>query len=391
MSSDVQKSAFYSTGFNKLMKIIKPLIFILIVILLSATALATDTDDILTEQREALFSESELTDALPPDIAKALEDNGISPDEDIKNLDIFGIIGSLLGNTLKNLKIPITIFGISIGVCLICKFVLTLNPSEDIKKTINVVSTLSIAASAILPAVDCIKYAGTVIKDCADFLLTFIPIFGSVLTVSGRPASAAMYSGTMVTVAEGSAQIGSNILLPLCGIFLAISICGAVNSEINISSLTANIKSFVTWGLGILLTIFVGLLGAGTLVTASSDTVAVKGIKFMTGSFIPVVGGAVSDAMGSVNACMGLIKSSLGAYGIISLIMLFVPPLLSCIAVKASLSLSASMAEILDVSGGKRLLSAASDAMALVIAILAALALLTIISGGIITSMGTGG
>ena len=388
MSSDVQKLAFYSAGFNKPMKIITPLIFILFVVLLSVSVSAIETSDILAEQYDALFSQEELSDALPPDTAAAMEDNGLLPDENIKNLDIFGIIGSLIGNALKNLKTPITIFGISIGVCLICKFVLTLNPSDDIKKTINVVSTLSIAASAILPAVDCIKYAATVIKDCSDFLLAFIPIFGSVLTVSGRPASAAIYGGTMITVAEGASQIGSNILLPLCGIFLAISICGAVNSEINISSLTSNIKSFVTWGLGILLTIFVGLLGAGSLVTAASDTVAVKGIKFMAGSFIPVVGGTISDALGSVNSCMGLIKSSLGAYGIVAVIMLFVPPLLSCIAVKASLSLSASMAEILGVSGGKRLLSAASDAMALVIAILAAFALLTIISGGIITSMG---
>ena len=371
-------------------KLFKPLIFILFVILLSLSAAAVDTDEIMGEQYDALFSESELSDALPSDTVKALEDNGLSPDESIKDLDIFGIIGSLIGDALKNLKTPITIFGISIGVCLICKFVLTLDPSDDIRKTINVVSTLSVAASAILPAIECIQYAGTVIKDCADFLLAFIPIFGSVLTVSGRPASAAIYGGTMITVAEGASQIGSNVLLPLCGIFLAISICGAVNSEINISSLTANIKSFVTWGLGILLTIFVGLLGAGSLVTAASDTVAVKGIKFMAGSFIPVVGGVVSEALGSVNSCMGLIKSSLGAYGIVALIMLFVPPLLSCVAVKASLSLSASMAEILDVNGGKRLLTAASDAMALVIAILAAFALLTIVSAGIITSMGGG-
>ena len=47
---------------------------------------------------------------------------------------------------------------------------------------------------------------------------------------------------------------------------------------------------------------------------------------------VPVVGGALSDALGSVQSCVKLLKTSVGAYGIIIAVMTFLPLLIESIS-----------------------------------------------------------
>ena len=66
------------------------------------------------------------------------------------------------------------------------------------------------------------------------------------------------------------------------------------------------IAKAVKWILGFCMTLFTGLLTVHSLVTASADSAASRAVKFAVSSFVPVVGGALGEALrtvGAVSAC----------------------------------------------------------------------------------------
>ena len=50
-------------------------------------------------------------------------------------------------------------------------------------------------------------------------------------------------------------------------------------------------------------------------VNSSADTLTAKTARFIIGSSVPVAGGVLSEALGTVTASVTLLKSSVGIYG----------------------------------------------------------------------------
>ena len=70
----------------------------------------------------------------------------------------------------------------------------------------------------------------------------------------------------------------------------------------------------VKWVLSIVMTIFVSLLTIQNLIGVAADNAGTKAVKFAVSNFIPVVGGALSDAYTTVQSCVKVLKSGVGAF-----------------------------------------------------------------------------
>lgn len=149
-------------------------------------------------------------------------------------------------------------------------------------------------------------------------------------------------------------------------------------------------KKVVIWTLGFLLTIFVGLLTIRGIVAGSADTVATKTTKFLLGSFVPVVGGALSEALNSVQGCMGVIRSSVGSLGIIVCVLTFLPLLLTILLLMGTLHLSAGVAELMSVEKVGGILKSAASVLSLIFGIILMFALLLVVSVTILLLIGMG-
>ena len=67
------------------------------------------------------------------------------------------------------------------------------------------------------------------------------------------------------------------------------------------------------------------------MVASGSDTVASKAAKFLIGSVVPVVGGALSDAFGATQGYLRLLKATVGVFGILIALMTFLPVFLQTV------------------------------------------------------------
>lgn len=331
---------------------------------------------------------------LPKGVDKAMEKAGVSspkPDE-IKKLSVPGFFSGLFSQAVEIAKTPLVMLASCLGILILCAmFEAFASPKDStLGSVLDLVASLSICGVMITPLVGCVQYVSGMVKALSNFMLCFIPVFTGVMATSGCPATAVGYNTSVFVVSELISTIMADILLPFLGVFLALSIAGSMNSEFKISGLTSAVKKTVVFSLTFLVTIYVGLFSMQSMIFASSDGLGMKTAKFLSGSFVPVVGGALSDAMTTVVGCMGLIKSSVGGFGILACIMTFLPPILTVLFFMLMINISGTVAEFFSVKTVPGLMKSVQDAMSILLAFLICFGIIMIVTTSLMLAIGNG-
>lgn len=327
----------------------------------------------------------ELWQALPEDAKSLMDDSGVT------DIDYKQLLSLSPGNLFKQLwqmvkervKQPLTVFCAILGTVLLCSLLDCLKTSlwdGALSSVFTAVSVVCIAASITAPIIECINATAIAIHDCANFIVSFIPVFASVVTVSGQPVTATTYTAFLFAACQIVSQIVANTLVPLMGVYLAFCIAGSLAPGIDVTAVAKVIKSTVSWALGLLLTLFVGLLSLQTMVASGSDTVASKTAKFLIGSFVPVVGGALSDAFIATQGYLRLLKTTVGAFGILVALMTFLPIFLQAVLWYFTVNVASAVSEMLGVKPAALILKSSSTTLGVLIAVIICFAILVVVS-----------
>lgn len=288
---------------------------------------------------------------------------------------------------------PVKTLAAAFGVIVLCALIgglKTASGENSLSQVFTMVSALCVLASVIAPILECIAGASRAIQDASLFMLSYIPMLSAAIAAAGAPVTGATYNLFLFSACQVVSQVVANTVVPLMGIYLALCIIGSLVPDINIASASAQIKSIVTWTLGFFLTIFVGLLSIQTMVAQSADGLAVKTAKFMIGSFVPVVGSALSEAYTAAQGCFKLLRTTLGAYGVFVSIFTFLPVLLQSMAWYMLTNLVVSAADIIGAPGIGNILRACASVLGILVAIIFCFALLLIVSTTIVMVTGLG-
>ena len=73
---------------------------------------------------------------------------------------------------------------------------------------------------------------------------------------------------------------------------------------------------------------FVGYLSVSGVVAGTADAMTVKAAKFAISGAIPVVGGILSDAAETILASAGVLKGTVGVFGMLTILAICLLPLL---------------------------------------------------------------
>lgn len=386
-------------------KVIKIIILIVVLIVVSMGSVIADDQnengnengiDDVKEQYEKLLEESgalELEYEIPDESKVLLSDNDISvSDTDaLLELSIFDFIGSIFTTIKTSLTKPTAILMTSIGIILLCALLNSVKSgfrNSSYEKAFSVVSVICIAGTIIMPIADIITRASGVIKQVSNFMLSFVPVYVGIISATGKPISAVTYQLSLVSVVQIISRIASTVLIPLLAIYLAFCLIGSTSSQINIGGISKGVKTVVTVTLGFLLTIFVGLLTIQGVVSNSADTLTLKTAKFAISTFLPVVGSAVSEALNTVQGCMGVIKSTVGGFSIIVIVASFLPSIITIILMQLALQISASIGDMLETDKISTLMRSASSVMSILLGIMVVFFVLLTVSIGIMLTLG---
>lgn len=110
----------------------------------------------------------------------------------------------------------------------------------------------------------------------------------------------------------------------------------------------------------------------------------------MIGSFVPVVGGALEDAFGTVQSCVKLLKSGVGAFGLLAGAFIFLPVILECVLWILTLSACSAIGEIFALKEITTLLKATTKVLETMLAIILCSMTVLMISTVLILVIGGG-
>ncbi len=366
--------------------------------MLPVTAEDTTTEavlpDLYSEQLEASGAQ-ELWEELPQETKELLDTLGITGLEmdSLEGLRPDTMLDSLWQLLTTSATGPLRSTGILLGILLLCALIDSLRQAtggQALPDAFQVIGTLAIGGALLIPINGCIQQVCEAAESTTIFMGSYVPVYAGILLAGGQAASAAAYQTVVLFAAELMTFLATHVLVPLTTVSLALGITGALTPKMKLGAVGGFLNKTTVWVLSLTATLFVGLLSLQTLVGSAADTLGNRAIKFSLSSFVPVVGGALSEAFGTVRSCLGLLKGTLGGFGILTTALIVLPPLLTCMLWSVCLSLCGMAAEMLELRTAADVLTAVKTVVNTLVGILAACSLFMIVATTILTMAGGG-
>lgn len=287
-------------------------------------------------------------------------------------------------------KKPIKDMVIIAGVVVLVGLIKGTAAAENFSEPLNIVIGCAVAITVFASSAGVISQGMSAVETTSDFMLALIPVLAGIITAAGNPTLALTYGSFAMAAAQAAAQTAGNIIMPLCGAFSAFGVSASLSPELKLIKLADMIKKLTIGVLSFVAAAFSAVLGLKSLLAGSADTLASKGIKLALSSAVPIVGGALSDAYSSIIGSVSLLKSTVGVFGVIAVVMIDLPVVLQLTAriilLKLLGVLSSSMGD--DTTG--EVLDTLSSALTVINAAVIFTAALFIISTGIVISVKAG-
>lgn len=184
-------------------------------------------------------------------------------------------------------------------------------------------------------------------REVVDAMVTFmqalLPVLLTLLVAVGGFASAAIFSPVILTTLGIFGTMIKNIILPL---FFFVAILGVVSNltdRFKVTSLADLLKTVAMGLMGVFTTVFLGVLAIQGVAGAVSDSVTFRTARFTVKTFVPMVGGMLSDALDAVISSSLLIKNALGIAGIGVIGAIMIVPLLKIVTLAFTYKLAGSL------------------------------------------------
>ncbi len=348
-----------------------------------------NSDEIYREQYE-ISSAEELDKTLPDSTAEFLEQNGIDPQNPdwVNSFSAQNVFSHIWDFIRTGAKKPIAASAAILAVIIISAALGGMEIGNSVASTALYATVLSVAAVICVPVFSVITASVNAIQGCAVFMSAFVPVFAVIVASSGAAVTSVSMSALLLGAAQAVSFISNFVVIPLLGGFLAISIATSVSPILMRSGIADGIKKLAFWIMSLLTTVFIGILSIQTAVNASADTLATKTAKFIVGSSVPVAGAVLSEALTTVTASMGMLKASVGVYGVIACCVIFLPLLAELFMWKVLLVLNAVVSDLFSQPKISGLLRSVDTVISVIIGILLLTCAMFVISLSIVISAG---
>ncbi len=369
---------------------IRKLVFITIFIFLfSLPVSAEEVENFYKEQYE-LSEADRLSYNLPEETRDFLNKEEITAENPdwINKLSLENVFSHIFSFLKSGAKEPfLASFGI-LAVILISAAIGSMETVSSASAAAAYATALSAAAVICVPVFKTVSASVNALQGCSVFMAGFIPVFAVIVASAGAPITSASMSALLLGASQVVSFISNFVVVPLLGGYMSISLASSVSPLVSNSGIAEGIKKLSFWIMSLLTTVFIGILSIQTAVNASADTLSVKTAKFIIGSSVPVAGTVISEALTTVTASMGLLKSSIGIYGVVACSAIFLPLVCELLIWKIALSLLAVISDLFSISKISSLLRAVDTVMSVLSGIIILTACMFIISLSIVVSAG---
>lgn len=251
--------------------------------------------------------------------------------ENILSLGLKEILEYVSGILKDKVQQPLKLLYRISAVIILCSMVKLFegNVNNGISEVINSLCVLTVFITLLTPFKELMNMVGQTLIDVKNFMVTFLPLFAGISASSGEFLTSTIYTGFFLVSLVTISNFCVTSILPTMNLYLAMTVTNSVSPGIRLKSLCDFYLKSVKWLMRALVSVICFILTVQTTITQGQDNLAVKAGKVVVSSAIPVIGSALQDAIGSVYASMEAVKGFAGAVGILTIMSIFLPSIIS--------------------------------------------------------------
>ena len=369
----------------------KKTIFFLIVLMLipniscaKESPVTLDTPAIIKKQEETFGIRDFLRDCekYSPDFINDLNIQNLFKNYVSGNFDnkgMFEKVGSLLkiGFT-DSLKILLSIIVIVLIHSLLKSLTDDLE-NNNVSQIVYYVQYILIVTIIMASFSEIINSVTTSIDNMVGFTKSLIPLLITLMIYTGNITTSTVLEPILLFIIELIANIIKIGIIPIVSLIIVLIIVSKISDRVQIKKLSKFMKSSVVWTLGLILTVFIGVVSLEGSLTSAIDGVTAKTAKAAVSSLIPVVGKVLGDGVDSILGCGVILKNAVGVIGVIVIIGICLLPIVKLAVFTIMYSVSSAIIEPLADDKIVTLLEEMGDIFKLLLAIICSVSALLII------------
>ena len=224
------------------------------------------------------------------------------------------------------------------------------------------------------------------IDELSDFSKALLPTLAAATAASGAITTATIQQVTTVFFVDLLLNLIDRLLLPLVYLYIGVLTASACLPENRLGAIADGLKKVITWMLTSALLVFTVYLSVVRIISGSADSATVKVTKAAISSVVPVVGGIISEASETVLAGAGMLKNTIGVFGMLAILAACAYPFLQLGVQYLLYKLTAFLAATVGAPGLCKLIDGLGGAFGLILGMTGSCALLLLIS--ILASVG---
>lgn len=178
-----------------------------------------------------------------------------------------------------------------------------------------------------------IQNTQTSINSMQKQMSAIFPIILTMMTALGATSSVSVFQPALAIFSNVSSKIFSSIILPIFTLSFAFGIIGNLSNNVKLDKFNSFFSSLFKWLVGVLFTIFFATMSIQGITAGSFDSVSIRTVKFTMSSYVPVLGGYLSQGMDIILATSVLVKNAVGLVGIVVLLASILAPILEIVVV----------------------------------------------------------
>ena len=364
----------------------KKIIFLIVLILLLQTnPVFAESEEEIMETTKDKFDINQFIEDAESYTGEFLENTDLKQvleqaiQGNIDNKVIYGNILKLFGKEI-NLSIG-TLVSILVIVVIhgILKSITDELENNNISQIIYFVQYILIVTLIMSNFTEMIKLVKETAEDLVGFINVLLPLLLTLMLYTGSITTSTILEPIILFAINLISNAIKNLLIPVVFIIVVFSIISKISEKVQIEKLSKFLRTGVVWVLGIVLTLFVGVVSLEGTLSSSVDGITAKTAKAAVSSVIPVVGKVLGDVVDSVLGCGVILKNAVGLVGVIVIIGICIMPIIKIGILSIIYSLSSALIQPIADTKIVKLLEEMGGVFKILLGILCAISVMLII------------
>lgn len=302
--------------------------------------------------------------------------------------NMFSAILNLVGGAFLNI-LPMIVLIIAISI--LSGFIRSLkneSAGSGVRDIIHFVTYSAVIILVLYVVVDVTKSTGAALASMKRQMDIVFPILLTLMASIGGTASVSVYQPAVVMLSAGVMQIFTFVIMPLFMISLTFSIIGNLSSTTKYDKFVSFFGSVYKWILGITFTVFLAFLTIQGITAGTHDGVSIRAAKLTISSYVPFLGGYLSQGFDMILASSILIKNAVGVAGLYLLLGVVLAPILKIMMVSLGLKLAAAITQPIADSRISSFLTSVNKSFSMLLACLIGASFMYFLTVGLIIMTG---